>query len=167
MLNIVVTSIQPALNNAIKNFVYEEKHKWKKDLKNVKALTSGFNPHYQFFDHLYDFSYQILKKLTTREWKKSSWWANYYSKSHYCDPHDHKPETLSAVVIVKSSPKNPLYFIENNKKYDIKEQDGMMLFFDSAYFHGVKACENERVTCSLDFIPKTNEVGAPGGGHNG
>ena len=44
MLNIVATSIQPALNNTIKNFVYEEKHKWKQDLKYVKALTSGFNP---------------------------------------------------------------------------------------------------------------------------
>ena len=43
----------------------------------------------------------------------------------------------------------------------------MMLFFDSEYFHGVKACENERITCTLDFIPKTNGVGAPGGGHNG
>ena len=157
MLNIHVTSIQPALNNTIKNFVYEEKHNWKKNLNNVKALTSGFNPHYQFFDDLYNFSYKILKKFTKKEWEKSCWWANYYSKSNYCDPHHHKPETLSAIVIVKSSPKNPLYFIENNEKYDIKEQDGMMLFFDSKYHHGVKECVDERITCALDFIPRKKE----------
>jgi len=29
-----------------------------------------------------------------------------------------------------------------------------MIFFDSEYFHGVKECEEERITCVLDFIPK-------------
>ena len=79
MLNIVATSIQPALNNTIKNFVYEEKHKWKQDLKYVKALTSGFKPHYEFFDELYDFSYKILKKFTEdsqKKWKEMQLFIN-------------------------------------------------------------------------------------------
>ena len=61
MLKILTTFIRPELNNTIKNFVYKEKHNWKKDLNNVKALTSGFNPDYQFFDDLYNFSYKLLK----------------------------------------------------------------------------------------------------------
>ena len=154
MLTIQVTSIDTAFNNAIKDFIYKEKHKWKKDLKNVKALTSNFRPRYKFFDNLYEFSYNFLKKLTKHDWQKSCWWANYYTKSNYCDPHHHKPETLSAILIVKSSSQNPLYFIENDKKYDVPEKDGMMLFFDSTYFHGVKECSEERITCTLDFILK-------------
>jgi hypothetical protein len=131
MLTIQVTSIDTAFNNAIKDFIYKEKHKWN-----------------------YEFSYNFLKKLTKREWQKSCWWANYYTESNYCDPHHHKPETLSAILIVKSSSQNPLYFMENDKKYDVPEKDGMMLFFDSEYFHGVKECKEERITCTLDFIPK-------------
>jgi hypothetical protein len=154
MLTIQVTSIDTAFNNVIKDFIYKEKHKWKKDLKNVKALTSGYRPSYKFFDDLYEFSYNFLKKLTKREWQKSCWWANYYTESNYCDPHHHKPETLSAILIVKSSSQNPLYFMENDKKYDVPEKDGMMLFFNSEYFHGVKECKEERITCTLDFIPK-------------
>ena len=82
MLTIQVTSIDTAFNNAIKDFIYKEKHKWKKDLKNVKALTSGYRPSYKFFDDLYEFSYNFLKKLTKKEWQRSCWWVNFYDKKH-------------------------------------------------------------------------------------
>ena len=154
MLEILVASINPVLNNKIKDYVYSEKHKWKEGLYNVKALTSGYNPPYKFFDELYDFSYETLKKHTKKDWKKSCWWATYYSQSDHCDPHNHQPETLSAIAIVKAASTNPLYFRENDKEYDIKEHDGMMLFFDSKYSHGVRECKEERITCALDFVPK-------------
>ena len=151
MLNIKVTTIEPELNKKIKKVVYAEKHKWKKDLNNVKALTSGFNPDYTFFNELYDFSFNYLKKYTQIKLNKSWWWANYYSKDHHCNPHNHEPELLSCILIVKSSPDNPLYFINGDKKYFMIEEDGMIIFFDSKYKHGVKKCKHRRITCALDF----------------
>ena len=157
MLKIQVTYIDPKLNKKIKDFVYKEKSKFKKDLNNVKALTSGFNPKYKFFDELYNFSYKYLKRHISHELQKSCWWVNYYSKSDSCNPHNHDPEILSAIVIVKSSSQNPLYFVDGNNEYDVDEEDGMILFFDSRYIHGVRACNEERITCALDFIPKSKE----------
>ena len=68
-LVIGMTNIDPKLNTNIKKYIYAKKHKWKKDLNNVKALTSGFNPRYNFFNELYDFSYKILKKIPKKNGK--------------------------------------------------------------------------------------------------
>tara|TARA_R110002012_G_scaffold91842_1_gene223160 strand:- start:534 stop:1019 length:486 start_codon:yes stop_codon:yes gene_type:complete len=152
VLNIQATSINPKLNTEIKNFVYKNKDKWQKNLKNVKALTSGFKPKYKFFDKLYNFSYKYIKKYTSTKFKRSCWWVNYYSKTDFCEPHNHRPDALSSILIVKSSTQNPLYFIDNNKKYIIEEKDGMLLFFNSLCVHGVEKCNDERITCTLDFI---------------
>ena len=38
MLTIQVTSIDTAFNNAIKDFIYKEKHKWKKNAEVIKVL---------------------------------------------------------------------------------------------------------------------------------
>ena len=73
MLEIIETHIDKKLNNTIKNYVYKNKHKWKMNLNNVKALTSGFNPNYKFFNELYNLSYKILKKNKGIDYKKS-WW---------------------------------------------------------------------------------------------
>ena len=158
VLKIQVTFINPKLNTEIKNFVYKNKSKWKKDLNNVKALTSGFNPKYKFFDKLYNFSYKYIKKHTSQKFKRSCWWANYYSKTDSCKPHNHKPEVLSAILIVKSSDQHPLYFVNNDQKYNIEEKDGMILFFNSMSIHGVEKCTDERITCALDFILKEKNV---------
>ena len=153
-LEIGMTHIDPKLNANIKKYIYAKKHKWKKDLNNVKALTSGFNPKYNFFNELYDFSYKILKKYTKEEWQKSCWWASYYNKSNYCLPHCHNPEILSSILIVKASSENPLYFLHKGKKHIIEEKDGMILYFNSSATHGVEKCKNTRITCALDFIRK-------------
>tara|TARA_R110002020_G_scaffold327389_2_gene543342 strand:- start:2014 stop:2517 length:504 start_codon:yes stop_codon:yes gene_type:complete len=153
-LKIIMANIDPKLNTRIKKYVYKTKHKWAKKLNYVKAPTSGFKPKYKFFDELYDFSVNLLKEHTKEEWQKTNWWVNYYDKSDYCLPHHHKPKVLSSILIVKSSSKNPLYFIHKGKKHRIKEKDGMFLYFDSSVMHGVEACKDTRITCALDFIRK-------------
>jgi hypothetical protein len=151
MVEIMESYINKELNNTIKNYVYKNKHKWEMNLNNVQALTSGFNPKYKFFNELYNLSYKFLKKNKGIEYKKSCWWVNFYKKNNKCFPHDHIPEDISAILIVKSSNKNPLYFLYGNKKIKFLEKDGMLLFFNSKLTHGVEKCKDERITCSLDF----------------
>lgn len=151
MVEIIETYIDKELNSKIKNYVYKNKHKWKMNLNNVKALTSGFNPNYKFFNKLYSFSYKILKKSKGINYKKSWWWINFYKKNNKCISHNHIPEDMSAILIVKSSSENPLYFLHGNTKIKVLEKDGMLLFFNSKLTHGVKKCKDERITCALDF----------------
>ena len=156
MLKVAETKIDLKLNDQIKNFVLKEKNKWKKDLNNVKALTSGFDPNYPFFDDLYDFSFNYLKKHFTNKFKKYRWWVNYYSESDFTNPHKHLPSAISCILIVKSSPQNPLFFLENEKIHFVDEKDGMIMYFHSDLAHGVNKCTEERITCALDFVPKDN-----------
>ena len=113
MLEIIETHIDKKLNNTIKNYVYKNKHKWKMNLNNVKALTSGFNPNYKFFNELYNLSYKILKKNKGIDYKKSWWWVSFYKKNNECLSHNHRADgtnRISAILIIKSSNKNPLPF---------------------------------------------------------
>jgi hypothetical protein len=151
-MNLFYSKINPSFNNTIKTEIYGLKNKWKKDLNNVKALTSGFNPNYLFFNILHK---QLLDKLyqnTGTQYKVSCWWANFYKPNHFAVCHSHRPENISCIVFIKSSKDNPLYFIDNNYKYKIYESDELVLFFDSSTPHAVDICKEERITLAVDFV---------------
>ena len=151
-MNLFYSKINAPFNNTIKTEIYGLKNNWKKDLNNVKALTSGFRPNYLFFDILHK---QLIDKLyenTKIKYKVSCWWANFYKTGHSALPHHHKPEEISSIIFIKSSKENPLYFKENENLFRIFETDGLVLFFDSSAIHGVDICKEERITLAVDFI---------------
>ncbi len=139
----------------ISNFVYQEKDNWEKDLKNVKSLTSGFNPDYQFLHDIGDFVIEnILPKVNnSHKWKKSSWWVNYYQKFNWTKLHHHQPEEYSLIIIIKPSINNCLYFMINDKKQHVEEKEGFAILFKSDALHGVDKVKSDRITVAMDFVP--------------
>jgi len=139
----------------ITNFVYEEKKNWKKDLKNVKALTSGFNPDYDFLHDMGNFCCKnILPQITNHNgWIKSHWWINLYEKGNYTNPHIHTPEVYSMIVIIKPAlEKYCLNFHTEFATYKIEESQGLCLIFDSHLIHSVDPVQSERITIAMDFV---------------
>ena len=86
----------------ITEFVYQEKDKWKKDLKNVKSLTSGFNPDYKFLHDIGDYCCKEIlpKNIGFDNWVKTYWWMNFYEKGQYAELHHHNPELLHVLQAV-------------------------------------------------------------------
>ena len=144
--------ISKEFNEIIKKDIFLFKEQWKKDLKNVKALTSGFNPSYSFFDILKKDLTQALSEITKIKLKPSTWWANYYEVGHFADPHIHRPEYISSIIFIKIDETNPLYFDLNPGILNVEEEEGLILSFDSNILHGVKPCKNSRITLAMDFV---------------
>jgi hypothetical protein len=138
----------------ISNFVYQEKDNWKKDLNNVKSLTSGFNPDYKFLHDIGDFCCsKILSNFENNtSWKKSCWWINFYNKGNYANPHRHLPEEYSMIIIIKPSENNCLHFKVDEKDTLIKEQEGLSLIFKSNLQHWVDPVNSDRITIAMDFV---------------
>jgi hypothetical protein len=139
----------------ISNFVYQEKDKWAKDLKNVKSLTSGFNPDYKF---MHDIGYyccdEILpKKTDIKKWRKTYWWMNFYEKGHYAARHHHNPEYYSMIIIIKPSTNNCLNLNIEDRDIIIEDKDGLSLIFPSTIDHWVDPVESDRITIAMDFRP--------------
>lgn len=124
-------------NNTIKTEILGLKKNWKKDLNNVKALTSGFFPNYLFLNILKKQISNKLFELTKLKYKPSCWWANYYDIGHHADVHSHQPEHISSIIFIKSDNTNPLYFNLNPGLFRVEEEEGLVLLFDSKIEHGV------------------------------
>ena len=116
------------LKETIKTEILSRKKNWKKDLNNVKALTSGFFPNYLFFDILKE---QLSDKLFI---------------------HSHQPEHISSIIFIKTDDTNPLYFNLNPGILRVEEEEGLILLFDSRIAHGVDFCKNSRITLAMDFV---------------
>ncbi len=138
----------------ISNFVYQEKDKWKKDLNNVKSLTSGFRPDYQFLHDIGNYCAEnILTKINNKnKWEKSCWWINFYQKGHFAKPHHHDPEEYSLIIIVKPTTNNCLYFVIDNEKHYVEEKEGLAIMFKSNVEHGVDKVNGDRITVAMDFV---------------
>jgi len=138
----------------IEEFIHLEKDNWQKDLNNVKALTSGFNPDYGFIHDTGRFICKdILPKITNHmKWKKSCWWVNFYKKGNYTDYHIHLPEEMSCIIIVKETKNDCLYFYQNQESFLIKEQRGLGLLFPSSVPHSVSKVDSDRITIAIDFV---------------
>ena len=148
------------INNNFKETIKAEvlglKKKWKKDLNNVKALTSDFFPDYLFLNILKKQTTDKLFELTKLKYKPSCWWANYYNIGHYADTHSHweaaQPEEISSIIIIKTDKSNPLYFDFDPGILNVKEEEGLVLLFDSKIKHGVNKCKDSRITFAIDFV---------------
>lgn len=138
----------------IKKEILGLKKNWNKDLNNVKAITSGFNPNYLFFDIIKEYLAEQLFQITKIKFKSSYWWANYYEIGQHTDPHHHEPEHISSIIFIQTDETNPLYFNINPGILNVKEEEGLVLLFDSRLLHGVKPCKKPRITLAVDFIKK-------------
>jgi len=144
--------INKNFNNTIKKEIYGLKKYWKKDLKNVKALSSGFQPSYLFFDIIKKELTNELYKILNKKYKPSYWWANFYEPGHFTKLHRHSPEKISSIVIIKPDKSNPLYFDLKHGILQVKEEEGLVLLFDSQIDHGVNICKEERISLAMDFV---------------
>jgi len=138
--------------NTIKTELLGLKNYWKKDLNNVKALTSGFKPDYFFFEILKQQLCEKIFDITKIKHKPTWWWANYYDVGDHADLHMHSPEHFSSIIFIKTDKSNPLYFDFNPGILRVKEEEGLVLIFDSKLHHAVDICQEQRITLALDFI---------------
>tara|TARA_R100000081_G_C4688097_1_gene101048 strand:+ start:68 stop:547 length:480 start_codon:yes stop_codon:yes gene_type:complete len=138
--------------NTIKAEILGLKNNWKKDLNNVKSLTSGFKPNYIFFDILKEQLSEKIFSITKIKCKATWWWANYYNIGHYANLHAHEPEHISSIIFIKTDKTNPLYFNLDPGILRVQEEEGLVLLFDSKLQHGVDPCKQERITLAVDFI---------------
>ena len=144
------------INNNFKETIKTEilslKKNWKKDLNSVKALSSGFFPNYIFFDILKKQLIHKLYDLKKTKYKSSVWWANYYNIGHHAEIHSHQPEDISSIIFIKTAKSIPLYFDFEPGIFNVKEEEGLVLLFDSKIKHGVNRCKENRITLAIDFI---------------
>ena len=141
-------------SEGITDFVYQEKKNWKKDLNNVKALSSGFDPDYDFLHDIGDYCCKNVLPQATNfpHWQKSCWWINLYEKGHYTNPHNHNPEEYSMIMIVKPAlEKYCLNFHTEFSTYKIQERQGLCLLFESSLKHSVDPVGSDRITIAMDF----------------
>lgn len=141
----------------ITDFVLQEKTKWEKDLNNVKSLTSGFNPNYEFLHNIGNWCCKNLLPSVSNynHWEKSCWWVNFYEKGHYTTPHVHLPEHYSAIIIVKPALESYcLKFETESTNYMVEEKQGLGLLFESYLKHSVEPVKDERITIAMDFVKK-------------
>ena len=154
-MNITEFFITPEECEEITNFVYKEKNNWTKNLNNVKSLTSGFSPDYDFLHNIGKHCCnEVLPKLTKfHSWKKSCWWVNFYEPGHYTHSHVHIPEEYSMIIIVKPSLGSYcLKFETEYTKYMVEEKQGLCLLFESSLAHSVEPVKSDRITIAMDFV---------------
>ena len=144
--------IEKKLNESIKQEVLHLKKDWSKDLNKVKALTSGFRPDYKFFDIIKSKIIKRLLDVTNKKFKPTDWWANFYEIGHFANSHHHKPEHISSIVFIKTGKNSPLYFDLEPGILRVKEEEGLVLLFDSRFKHGVDPIQEERITLAVDFV---------------
>ena len=137
----------------ITEFVYQEKDKWKKDLKNVKSLTSGFNPDYKFLHDIGDYCCKEIlpKNIGFDNWVKTYWWMNFYEKGQYAARHHHNPELYSMIMIIKPSINNCLNFKIQDENRLVQDKEGLSLIFPSTIEHWVDPVESDRISIAIDF----------------
>ncbi len=124
----------------------------KKDLNFLNALATRFHSKQDYYKELGEYVIDYLKKQYNQDYFLSCWWANYYEKGQHAETHHHKPETISAIYVVKSSKYNPITFYDQNKKgIKIVEEDGLLIIFPSETAHSVDKCREKRITLALDF----------------
>tara|TARA_R100001443_G_scaffold792_1_gene3139 strand:+ start:1477 stop:1968 length:492 start_codon:yes stop_codon:yes gene_type:complete len=152
MLSIVFNKLDKKFNDQVYKEILKNKKSWTKDLINVKSLTSGFNPNLGFFKQISDEIAEYLKKDTGNDYYPIRWWANYYKKGDHTEKHNHVPEDVSVIVIIKASKENVLTFYNHsNNTFKVSEEDGLTLIFPSTTYHSVDKCDGRRVSLAIDF----------------
>lgn len=170
-INIYHTEIELDFCNTLLQKIEEDKIKWKKGLKHVYALTSGFNGLHQYRE-LVDLGNVICSSILPiiaqeenfkwNNWKCEEAWVNFYQKDDHADLHDHRQVDYCAVLILEEGNGNLIFsskdFVERNLKsfetpedQRINEKKGTLICFPSRLYHSVSKCEKERVTVAFNF----------------
>lgn len=149
------TILDEEICDEINSITRKEKHKWEKGLKNVKALTSGWNSsHYSVIQDLSSFvCLKILPSITdTSNWFCRDCWINAYAKGDSADAHNHIGTDMCAILLTTNTSKNCLKFIEHNLMEQVDEQKGLLIIFPPELNHLVEKVEDEeRITVAFNF----------------
>jgi hypothetical protein len=154
----------------ILKIVSEDKDRWNKNLKNVQALTSGWEGlRYPVLTEISDFiTNKILPIIGQHNnwhynnWKTVSAWINFYTPGDKALPHNHANDHYSAILIVKPSTGNLIFEdpkqihtlyppFEKHLGQRINENKGKLILFPSYLYHYVSECDDERVSVAFNF----------------
>jgi hypothetical protein len=169
--NLFVCTIDEGFCDAIIELVGKEKDSWKKGLRGVKALTTGFDGlRYPLLREISDFACSKILPVIgdSQGWKYNDWetkeaWINFYQEKDYTVPHHHFFNDFCAVLIVKEGLGN-LKFVslmdstgarkhfEQEIHEKINERKGSFIFFPSRLTHYVSDVKKDRITVAFNFI---------------
>ena len=150
------TVLDEEICNQVNGLANKEKSNWKKDLNNVKAITSGWHSfHYPILNDLSQFiCSKILPSVSPHQkWKTKHVWVNVYSRGDKAKPHDHIGVDMCAVLLTTKTTKNCLKFMENNMLEQVNEQKGLLIIFPPELVHLVEEVEDQqRITVAFNFL---------------
>lgn len=168
--NIFECNIDYDYCDRIIDLVDKEKDSWKKDLKNVKALTTGWDGlRYPILQEIGNFACsKILPSIgEDQQWAYSNWetkeaWVNFYKEKDYTKTHNHFFADFCAVLIVKEGNGNLNFCnikdmigakrnFESEIHEKINEKKGSFIFFPSWLNHYVSNVKEDRITVAFNF----------------
>tara|TARA_R100001129_G_scaffold186486_1_gene178418 strand:- start:92 stop:679 length:588 start_codon:yes stop_codon:yes gene_type:complete len=164
--------------DALSQKVISDKDSWQKGLKNVDALSSGWDglDKYEELKNISNWiSQSILPQIgQAQNWKYNNWWCksawiNFYEKGDTAKLHNHKFMDYCGILILKPGNGNlvfvssdvvmdnvrPFQTIENQK---VNEKKGTLILFPDHMFHQVIDCENQRISVAFNFVNDVHSV---------
>jgi hypothetical protein len=166
------TQIDESFCDVLVKKINKDKHEWKKGLKNVNALTTGWNG-LKKYDELKEISTLICKILLPKigkvvNWKYDNWraheaWINFYQKGDATSIHNHRSVDYCGVLILKPGEGDLLFhnpkFVERQLKafeqvedQRLNEKRGTLILFPSYLYHSVTECKTERISVAFNFF---------------
>ena len=170
--NVFHTKIDDSFCDNLKEKVIKDKDSWKKSLKNVYALTSGWDGLTQY-QELRDLSEFICKDVLpkigeSQNWKYNNWltkeaWINFYRKGDSARRHFHGFSSFCGILIVSPGKGNLIFskteLVDGKTKpfetvldEKINETKGTLILFPAYLYHEVMDCDEERITVAFNFI---------------
>jgi hypothetical protein len=151
--------------------VFHDKDKWTKGLRNVQALTTGWDglSKYEELKVISNFICKsILPKIgESQKWKFNQWqtreaWINFYQKGDSANIHNHGFSDFCGVLILTPGKGNLVFLktefiegktrsFENIENQKINESKGTLILFPGYLYHSVSSCENERISVAFNF----------------
>lgn len=170
-INVFHCKIDESYCDEVEAVVARDKESFKKNLRNVRAKTSGWDgyriPVIREMSHF--FCDKILPSIgESMKWEWNNWqpketWINLYEKGDFTKLHHHHPVDYAAILIVKPGKGNlrfydPNFFSIVRRPFEpetietINEERGMAIFFPSFLFHDVSNVQEERITVAFNFF---------------
>lgn len=166
------TQIDESFCDLLIEKIDQDKNGWEKGLKNVKALTTGWNG-LSKYNELEEISTLCCETLLPtignsmnwqyNNWSTSSAWVNFYQEGDSTDLHNHRGNDFCAVLILKPGEGDLLFhnskFVERQLKafeqvedQRINEKKGTLILFPSYLYHSVTECKTERISVAFNFF---------------
>jgi len=177
-IHIFETVLDEKLCDVLIDLVEKEKHYWKKNLANVKALTTGWDglKRYPILQEISEFAcLKILpsigedQKWSYNNWRATQAWINFYQEKDSALPHCHYYSDFCAILIVKEG-KGNLNFCNTIDGFQLKkpfeletverinEKKGSFIFFPAWLNHYVSDVEKDRITVAFNFANDSIET---------